>query len=723
MQFPKPIIFLAVAVLFFSATALAQLVVTNGTSVYINPGSTVSVTGNVTNSGTITGLGTTLLNGSSLQTINGTGNISNLTLNNSAGAIITGGAANMQSIYGTLTISAGNLATNGNLTLKSDVNGTARVGSSAGIITGKSIVERYIASPGQRAWHLLSTNTNGGQSIKEAWQENGGPVVAGVGTLITSNLYNGSNGFDMTSTSSSILTHNQGGASGPNWNYNMANTNNTIWSSYPGYMLFVRGDRTYTPTNGPATSPTVLRSEGFLYQGTQPPVFVSATGTGRTLVGNPFASSIDLETILAPVSELTQDFYIWDPALTGNFGEGGFRIVQRNAANNYTATPSLGADDNNLRYIQSGQAFFLYANSTGANVVFDENSKIDTVSVVNPIIDTQGDQQVIVNLMVVNPGNIESLVDGIRLRFDDNYTAAITDDIVKMDNFAENISSFRAGEKLIVEHRRMIVLKDTVFLRITNTAKKDYRLKINSQDFVQTSVLAWLQDTYLNTNTPLDLSGAVKDFNFSVTGDPASANVDRFRIVFSANGPLPVTITSIKANQQNNNIAVEWKVSNQINIKEYEIEKSTDGNNFSKVGIQTATGISGSDVTYNWLDVHAVAGNNFYRVRSIGYAGDVKISQIVKVTMGKSKVGITVYPNPVVNKIISMLFSNMDKGIYQLRLINATGQAIGTQQLKHNGGNGSQTVNLGQHLAAGNYQLEILKPDNSKTVIALQVSQ
>ena len=706
--------------------ASAQLTVTNGANLFIGTGATVSVQGNVTNSGTITGTGTTLLNGSALQTINGIGDINNLTLNNAAGAVITGGGSNSQSIYGTLIIANGNLATNDNLTIKSNAAGTASVGNSAGTITGYASVERYIASPGHRSWHLLSTNTTGsGQTIQQAWQENSGPIVAGVGTLVTSNLYSVSNGYDMVSISSSILTHNQGGGSGPSWNFNLPNTNTTVWSSYPGYMLFVRGDRNYTPTlpTPTATSPTMIRSKGSLYQGTQPPVVVSATGTGRTLVGNPFASGIDLETIFVPATTLDQNFYIWDATLTGNYGVGAFRVVQRNGVGSYIATPSLGAgNDNTLRYIQSGQAFFLKATGSNANVVFNENSKTSSISVVNPIVNTLGDQQIIANLMIINSGNIESLADGIRLRFDNGYNADLSDDIEKMGNFAENISSFRLGKKLIVEQMPMIVATDTIFLRFTNAGVKNYRFKINTQDFIQPNVTAWLQDTYLNSNTLLDLSGAVKDFDFSVTTNPASANIDRFRIVFNLSGPLPVTFTTIKAYQQLSNIAVEWKVSNQLNIHHYEIEKSTDGTNFSKAGTQLATGVNGSDATYSWLDVNAVTGNNFYRIRSVGIGSEIKYSTIVKVTINKGNPAITVFPNPVINRTITVQFTNMAKGIYQLRLINSIGQVVMTQQINHSGGNASQTTGFDKNIANGTYQLEIRKPDNTVMVKGLVIA-
>ena len=352
------------------------------------------------------------------------------------------------------------------------------------------------------------------------------------------------------------------------------------------------------------------------------------------------------------------------------------------------------------------------AGSTDATVQFTESVKAAAVSVVNPIVSGAEEQQLIVNLMLINAGNVESLADGIRVRFNDGYTAATTDDVEKMGNFAENISSLRSGKKLIVEKRPMIITTDTIFLKLTNTGIKDYRFQLGTLNFVQQGVTAWLQDNYLNTNRPIDLSGAANNIDFNITSVAASADPDRFKIVFKLTGPLPVSITSIKAYEENRNIAVEWKVSSELNMKNYEVEKSTDGINFVKLFSQAATANSGTDITYKWLDVNPVAGNNFYRIKGIENSALVKYSAIAKVFIGKTEPAINVFPNPVTGSMFSVQFTAMEKGTYQLRLINMAGQVVSVEKLVHAGGNATQTVAL-INLAGGQYQLQIIKPDSN----------
>lgn len=716
------------------ATVSNSLLLTNG-SFSIN-GNTLNLNGAVTGAGKLKGSALSVLAVGAVagtlnfdQTDSASRSLKDLTF--SSGSATLG---NAMQVYGLLGLTGSTFHINSkSLVLKSIGNGstnTARVGN----LTGSTVdgatnvtVERYIASP-QRAWHLLSAQAvTGSQTIKQAWQENGGTIFAGQGTLITSNLYNVSNGFDAASNSSSILTHNQGGVSGPSYNYNLANTNTTIISSSPGYMLYVRGDRNYTAANTPSTSPTVLRTNGTLTQGNQP-AFISSTGTGRTLVANPYASPIDMETVFSGTTNLAQDMYVWDPSLAGLYGVGGFRLVQRTAPNTYQQTPVvLGgtSSDPTARYIHSGQAFFLRttgtAGTTNATVNFTEATKASNVSVINPVMQGPTVEQLITNLMIVNPGNIESLADGIRVSFDDSYSADTTDDVEKMGNFAENISSYRETKKLIVENRPMIGAHDTIFLRMTNVGIKNYRFQLGTLDFVQTNVIGYLQDAFTGTNTLLDLSGSINNVDFNVTSNPASAAPGRFMIVFGPGAPLPISFIGIKAYQQAANIAVEWKVASELNMKNYEIEKSTDGSTFSKAGTQTATGNNNNDITYNWLDVNPVLGNNFYRVKGIANSGEIKYSGIAKVTIGKAVPGITIYPNPVTNKMINVQFSGMDKGIYQIRLINSIGQVVFIHQLTHTGGNATQTIVM-PNVAGGNYKLEIIQPGNTRSIKPLFVT-
>lgn len=196
-----------------------------------------------------------------------------------------------------------------------------------------------------------------------------------------------------------------------------------------------------------------------------------------------------------------------------------------------------------------------------------------------------------------------------------------------------------------VEHHSNLAESDTVFYNLGQVRAKTYQFEFVAENIAPTGLAAFLEDTYLNTKTPVSLTGTTL-VDFNVIDEPGSYASDRFRLVLGRAAPVPVTFTSIRANKHDRNtIMVEWKVDNELNIHHYELERSADGRNFSKVNEQAARGNgSGAALVYNWLDINPLEGDNFYRVRSVGIANDNKLSQVVKVNMGKLPSEITVFP-------------------------------------------------------------------------------
>ncbi len=105
--------------------------------------------------------------------------------------------------------------------------------------------------------------------------------------------------------------------------------------------------------------------------------------------------------------------------------------------------------------------------------------------------------------------------------------------------------------------------------------------------------------------------------------------------------PLPVTFKGIVARKENGTVRVKWDVAEEVNVRGYEVERSTNGIQFSKIGWVDA----GKGNVYGFTDLQTQPGTNYYRVRNIDFDGKFKYSGIVKVT--NNKVGsLRVYPIP-----------------------------------------------------------------------------
>ena len=169
-------------------------------------------------------------------------------------------------------------------------------------------------------------------------------------------------------------------------------------------------------------------------------------------------------------------------------------------------------------------------------------------------------------------------------------------------------------------------------------------------------------------------------------------------------------------------IKVDWKVAQESGIRQYVVERSADGRNFTAGANVVATGNRGGDVSYAWLDATPLSGSNFYRIKSLGLNGEIKYSPVVKVLTGNILPSFTIAPNPVEGSVVNIQFKNQLQGRYALRLLALTGETVFTAVKEHTGGTSTQLVELPSTIARGAYQLEIISPDKVREVQTLFIN-
>ncbi|MEO6489428.1 MAG: T9SS type A sorting domain-containing protein, partial [Ferruginibacter sp.] len=690
-----------------------SIAILSGATVTITGTGKLSIYGAISNAGTFdVADGTIELAGSTAQTIPANAfqnnDLKNLVISNSAAApsVSLAGALN---IYGKLSFTGNNksFATNGNITLKSNVAGTASVGdltsnniaNNNNQVTGDVTVERFIKA--KRAWRFLSVPTlNNLQTIHEAWQENqapNAPTPAGLGIQITSNLAGWSAaGFDLQSPGGpSMKTYDPASNS-----WIGIPTTLVPFETGAGYMTFIRGDRTVN-TFGPPPTVTTLRDKGALktYDFTAPSIGAGLFGA----LGNPYASAIDFTKLTK--NNLQDVYYMWDPQM-GTYG--GYVTFAGPA---YTPTTSISYNSGN-NFIESGQAFFVHSSGSAGSLTFTENSKVDGSNLVTRI--NGANSQLRTNLYVTSGAEIH-LYDAVITEFDGSYSRNVDVlDALKLVNFGENLGMVRDGKILSVERMPDIINTDTIFYNLAQLRVQNYQFEFVAEN-LQPGLTGFLEDSYLQTSTAIPMDGTTK-INFAVNTELGSYALNRFRLVFKLIGPVPVTFTSIRANRQDRNIIVQWNVDNQLNIDHYDVERSGDGVNFTKIEEQAAHGYGSSTVSYSSIDTDPYQGDNFYRIRSTGIGNEIKFSEVVKVNMNRP-VAISVFPNPVAaDGLLYIKLDNKPAAVYHVKLVNSEGQTIYKTTLNHAGGNGIYMVKLGSLVAHGNYIITIADKEQKEDI-------
>ena len=118
-------------------------------------------------------------------------------------------------------------------------------------------------------------------------------------------------------------------------------------------------------------------------------------------------------------------------------------------------------------------------------------------------------------------------------------------------------------------------------------------------------------------------------------------------VPFNVGFPLPLSWSFVKAQLINNQTLVSWATLQENNTGRFEIEHSTDGRNFVKVGERAAAGYSTTQRNYNFTHVQPGTGFNYYRIKQIDLDGSFTYSVIVTVLKKNDIKQTIIAPNPV----------------------------------------------------------------------------
>lgn len=173
---------------------------------------------------------------------------------------------------------------------------------------------------------------------------------------------------------------------------------------------------------------------------------------------------------------------------------------------------------------------------------------------------------------------------------------------------------------------------------------------------------------------------------------------------------LSLTGLELTVRLNGNTSMIDWSTLTETNVRDFAVERSTDGRNFTQIATVTAVGNSQSKSNYNTQDFLQQEGQYFYRIRSNDLDGRRNYSAVRSVIY---KLGdrIVIGPNPFTTEVN---LSNL-RDVKRVDLIDMLGRTHRTEILK----NQTTTRIDGAGLPAGIYQLRLTKADGTSTVTKL----
>lgn len=133
---------------------------------------------------------------------------------------------------------------------------------------------------------------------------------------------------------------------------------------------------------------------------------------------------------------------------------------------------------------------------------------------------------------------------------------------------------------------------------------------------------------------------------------------------------LPITLLNFEGHLQNNTAILNWSTSLEHNSKNFDVEKSTDGSSYFRIGSVVAAQNSLSQKSYSIEDKN-LSPVNYYRLRMNDIDGRSTLSHIVTVRYNEAKQNVWVLTNPFTDYIDFKFAKKAEKA--KLQLINGNG--------------------------------------------------
>src|SRR6185437_9955001 len=78
-------------------------------------------------------------------------------------------------------------------------------------------------------------------------------------------------------------------------------------------------------------------------------------------------------------------------------------------------------------------------------------------------------------------------------------------------------------------------------------------------------------------------------------------------------------------------VGLNWQTGDELNTGHFNVQRSTDGTNFTNIG-EVAAGGSGAH-NYNFTDIHPSQGDNYYRIQEVDIDGQLTYSSVARVNV------------------------------------------------------------------------------------------
>lgn len=239
------------------------------------------------------------------------------------------------------------------------------------------------------------------------------------------------------------------------------------------------------------------------------------------------------------------------------------------------------------------------------------------------------------------------------------------------------------GDSIVIPQLKGVVFdkNDTlanVYIKVIGTISVEQKMRLSASSVIEITATGKIYAFGANRNIETISIGGVKKFDqnvFLTVWGPAFAASNSG---ISPNGfnlsSLPVIFNSFYVTRSNNNVVLTWSTAMEHDSRNFEIQRSLDGTNWSVIAIMLGAGNSSSVQQYTYTDKNMTAAVAYYRIRQVDLNGNYDYSTVKTIRANEATPTTKVY---VTGNTVNIEFNKEVKNPVTVRIINMNGQVIG----------------------------------------------
>ena len=190
-----------------------------------------------------------------------------------------------------------------------------------------------------------------------------------------------------------------------------------------------------------------------------------------------------------------------------------------------------------------------------------------------------------------------------------------------------------------------------------------------------------------------------------------------YAIAGAADNTLPLSNVKFTGEKSGNANNLKWIVTNELDVKGYELQRSSNGSTFETIGFvnSKATGSQISNLNYSFVDNNSISNDGYYRLKQVAKDGSFDYSNVVLIK-GLKVSGLVVgnvYPNPV-KELLNVTIASSNSKSVKVSITDLLGKTVLNTSATLVQGDNNIQIKLNK-LSVGSYTITVMDANSKKS--------